>query len=165
MKKQTRKGILLASSPYFYGAFLPLFWHQLTGSTALQTLSHRILWSFVFSLVVLISQHQIRNFIHLFKSPKIIGFYAITALLLATNWLIYIWAVAKNAFSNLALAISSSLSSPSCSGSSFSRKTTHHSVGHPSHCRHWYSLPLLPALTNPLGSPQPSLFVLSLFTP
>ena len=95
MNPQTRKSILLALLSYFLWGFLPLFWHHLTGSTALQTLSHRILWSFVFSLVVLMSQHQIRNFIHLFKSPKIISFYAVTALLLATNWLIYIWAVAQ----------------------------------------------------------------------
>lgn len=95
MKNQTRKGILLALLSYFLWGFLPLFWHHLTGSTALQTLSHRIIWSFIFSIIVLLIQHQIHNFLGLLKSPKIISFYAITALLLATNWLIYIWAVAQ----------------------------------------------------------------------
>lgn len=89
----TQKGISLLFFSYSLWGILPLFWHFLNKSTALQTLSHRIFWSFILIILILAFQKKLPIFFTYFKQPKIIGFYAITGSLLVINWLIFIWAV------------------------------------------------------------------------
>ena len=92
---QSQKGIFLALLSYILWGFLPLFWHFLDKSTALQTLAHRILWSFIFIMFILAVKGKLSKYLSYFKQPKVIGFYTITGVLLAINWMIFIWAVGQ----------------------------------------------------------------------
>lgn len=57
---------------------------------------HRIIWSFVFVFIIIIVLKRKHLFIKAIKSPNVIKNLLLSALLVSSNWLIFIWAVAEN---------------------------------------------------------------------
>lgn len=102
MKKQNEQsiGIWYAALSYLMWGFLPLYWKPLQSVSAGDVLAHRILWSFVFMLLIIVVMKRtgalIGNLKSLFFEKK--NFLAVLAssLLISANWLIYIWAVNNN---------------------------------------------------------------------
>jgi chloramphenicol-sensitive protein RarD len=75
-----------------WGVF-PVYFKALQAVPALEILFHRVVWSFLF-LVILVSVR--RNWGELktaASTPRVLAIYALAAVLLATNWLIYVWGV------------------------------------------------------------------------
>ena len=62
----------------------------------MEILFHRMLWALLFLVLVLAYRKQWLWIPELLKKPKLIAGFACSALLLSTNWLIYIWAVNNN---------------------------------------------------------------------
>ena len=90
--EQYKKGILFAISAYAIWGTFPLYWKLLSHVSPLQILAHRILWSFVFlALVILFGRNQ--NFLPYVKTPKVLAILSVSALLIAANWGVYIYAV------------------------------------------------------------------------
>jgi chloramphenicol-sensitive protein RarD len=87
------RGILFAFGAYGIWGFLPAFWKALQEVPAPQILSHRILWSFFLLVGVLAIRKEIRPLKTASASTSIRLALTAAALLLGTNWLIYIWAV------------------------------------------------------------------------
>jgi len=73
--------------------FFPLFIKAIQAVPALQILLHRISWSFIFLVIVIIARRQSAPFRNALRSRRTLGVYTLAALLLAANWLIYIWGV------------------------------------------------------------------------
>ena len=76
---------------------LPIYWKLLKQASALEILSHRILWSLFFLLHLLAITRRVGLFRletqSVFTQPrKMLGILA-TASLISVNWLVYIWAV------------------------------------------------------------------------
>ena len=76
---------------------LPIYWKLLKQASALEILSHRILWSLFFLLLLLAITRRVGLFRletqSVFTQPrKMLGILA-TASLISVNWLVYIWAV------------------------------------------------------------------------
>src|SRR5512143_434913 len=87
-----RRGILYGIGAYALWGFFPIYWKLLHHVPALQLLGHRIAWSFVLlGAIVLLAKlgHDFR----LAVTRKTLGIYAIAAVLLAVNWLTYVWGV------------------------------------------------------------------------
>ncbi|WP_299008105.1 EamA family transporter RarD [uncultured Shewanella sp.] len=87
------KGIFYAIVAYTLWGIAPLYFKLLSDVPATEILLHRILWSFIFvTLLVGISGNadRLRGIL---KKPKQLGVLCITSLLIAANWLIFIWAV------------------------------------------------------------------------
>jgi chloramphenicol-sensitive protein RarD len=87
-----KKGILYGLGAYALWGFFPIYWKLLHHVPALQLLGHRILWSFVLLGLVLVVLKQVADFRSLL-TRKTLTIYAIAAVLLAINWLTYVWAV------------------------------------------------------------------------
>jgi chloramphenicol-sensitive protein RarD len=87
------KGILLGAGAYLMWGFFPVYIKQLEKAPSLQILGHRIAWSFVFLLVVLLLMRQWGTFRRSLTGKRTLLLYSISALLLAANWLTYIIAV------------------------------------------------------------------------
>ena len=51
------KGMVAAFSAYFIWGFFPVFWKQIAHVDALESLSHRIVWTVIF-LIILITVRQ-----------------------------------------------------------------------------------------------------------
>lgn len=84
-------GILYATFAYAAWGLFPLYFHQLAGIPALEVVVHRTVWSLVFVLgVLLVRRHW--GWMHLLQ-PRVLGAFALSALLLSGNWITYVWAV------------------------------------------------------------------------
>jgi chloramphenicol-sensitive protein RarD len=84
-------GILYATLAYVAWGLFPLYFHQLAGIPALEVVVHRTVWSLVFVLgVLLVRRHW--GWMRALR-PRVLGMFALSALLLSGNWLTYVWAV------------------------------------------------------------------------
>ncbi len=88
-----KKGILYGIGAYFLWGILPIYWKMIPDVPALQITSHRVIWSFVFILLVVAIKKRWRGFKPVFEDKKKLLVYCLTAILLATNWLTFIFAV------------------------------------------------------------------------
>jgi chloramphenicol-sensitive protein RarD len=87
------KGIWNGLGAYVLWGFFPIYWKLLYEVPALQVIGHRIGWSFILLVAVLLLTRQWDNFRSAVLAPKVIGIYAIAGVLLSINWLIYVWGV------------------------------------------------------------------------
>jgi len=86
-------GILSASLAYACWGLFPLYFKQLAGIAAIDVLAHRIVWSLIFLMLVLSARKHWAWLAQAMRKPKVIGAFAVSALLLSANWLTYIWSV------------------------------------------------------------------------
>jgi len=86
------KGILNGITAYALWGFFPIYWKLLHDVPAPQLLGHRIGWSFLLLLAVIVITKQWDNFRSTLHA-RTFGIYLIAALLIGVNWLTYVWAV------------------------------------------------------------------------
>jgi len=87
-----RKGILLAAGAYGCWGLVPLYWRLLKQVPPGQLLAHRIIWSFVTLLIIILMIRQWKKFRREAFSGRILGIYLIAAILITINWLTYVGA-------------------------------------------------------------------------
>jgi chloramphenicol-sensitive protein RarD len=89
-----RRGIVAAVLAYSTWGFFPLYWNLLRDVSALETMSHRVIWSFVFyTVLALVQGKQIADFASYFRNPETRKPITYAAILIACNWLLYVWGV------------------------------------------------------------------------
>ena len=87
------KGMLYAIATYSMWGLFPLYWKLLQHVPALEILSHRMMWSLLFVLLLLIVRRRwawLKTAVH---TPRTILLFVASAALLSTNWFVYIWGV------------------------------------------------------------------------
>ena len=87
-----RRGSLLAACAYLFWGVLPIYWHALAAASAQEILIHRILWSLVVVMLLLARRRQWQWLADGLRRPAVFRVFLVTAVLLAVNWLIYLWA-------------------------------------------------------------------------
>lgn len=87
------KGIAYAIGAFTLWGLLPVYWKLLQHVPSVQLLGHRIVWSFVFLVLVLWLGRRSGGIRAALRKPRVLGWYVLTAALIAVNWLTYIWAV------------------------------------------------------------------------
>ena len=85
-------GILYALGTYILWGLFPIYWKQLHHIAAAQLIAHRIAWAFLLLIGVVLGTGQWHKF-RAKLDAKTLKSHAWAALLLGTNWLIYVWAV------------------------------------------------------------------------
>ncbi|MEK4382062.1 EamA family transporter RarD [Aeribacillus sp. FSL K6-2848] len=92
-----RSGIMYISLSYILWGIFPIYWKVLDHVSSEEILAHRIIWSFVFVLLLLLFQKRFADFLYectkIIKSPKILLTLALSSFLISANWFVYIWAV------------------------------------------------------------------------
>ncbi|KIQ94151.1 hypothetical protein LH47_01769 [Anoxybacillus thermarum] len=90
-------GVIYALSAYVLWGILPLYWKLLQHVGAEEILSYRIVASFLFMIALLLIQKSWSTFLHtcqwLWREKKRAAALIAAAMLISTNWFIYIWAV------------------------------------------------------------------------
>jgi chloramphenicol-sensitive protein RarD len=86
-------GILYAVSAFLMWGLAPLFFRALRPATALEILSHRVVWSLLLMVILVAALRDLRDVPRALYSPRRIGLYVLTTTLVTTNWLLFIWAV------------------------------------------------------------------------
>jgi len=90
---RTRKGSLVAALTYSLWGLLPLYWKQLKTVDSVQIICHRIIWAFVFSIIVLAATRRLGALEAVFTDRRLTLPVAAGGLLITANWGPYIWAV------------------------------------------------------------------------
>lgn len=88
---------------YAFWGFFPIYWKALAGISSLQLICHRIVWSFVVLAVLVARLQDFRSLWQAVRSPRTIGIYTVAAFAIATNWLIFVWAVGMNQIVQISL--------------------------------------------------------------
>jgi chloramphenicol-sensitive protein RarD len=88
-----RGGFLLGLGAYGLWGFLPIYFKALAGVSAVDIVAHRVLWSLPFLALLTMLARGWDKVRLAFAQPKTLGILALTALLIATNWLLYVYAV------------------------------------------------------------------------
>lgn len=91
-KAPDRAGIALAIGSYGIWGVLPVYFHILTGVPALQVLAHRVVWSVVLLVPIVLVLRRGRAIFAAARGRTLLYLVA-SAALIAVNWLVYIWAV------------------------------------------------------------------------
>ncbi len=87
------KGMLYAIAAYGFWGLFPLYWKTLQHVPALEILSHRMAWSLLFVLVLLLVRRQWGWVKTAAAQPKTLLLFTASAALLSLNWFVYIWGV------------------------------------------------------------------------
>ena len=91
-----RIGLICGVLAYGMWGLLPIYLKQLTVVDPLEIVGHRILWSVPFGALILSFRHQWRETLKAFASPRVLMLLGFSALVIAGNWLLYVWAVAND---------------------------------------------------------------------
>jgi chloramphenicol-sensitive protein RarD len=86
-------GILYAAGAFLMWGLAPLFFRALRSATALEILSHRVVWSLLLMIILVAALRDLRDVPRVLSSLRSVGLYAVTTALVTTNWLLFIWAV------------------------------------------------------------------------
>lgn len=86
-------GLVNAIIAYIMWGILPLYWKLFNDVPASEILSHRVVWSFVFMAVLVAVQRRWGDIRRIAASRSQLLSLTASGLLIAVNWLIFIWAV------------------------------------------------------------------------
>jgi chloramphenicol-sensitive protein RarD len=86
-------GLLAAALSYALWGLFPLYFRQVADVPALEIVLHRSVWSLVFVAGVLVVLRRWAWLAEVVRQPRTLAVFGASALLLSTNWLVYVWAV------------------------------------------------------------------------
>jgi len=86
-------GLVAAACAFSVWGLLPVYWKFLIHVPALEIITHRVVWSVAFLLILIGLSRHLSQLISVFRNRRALGALSVTTLLLAVNWLIYVWAV------------------------------------------------------------------------
>lgn len=99
MERDNTKGIYFTAGAYIFWGVLPIYWKFLDQVPVLEILAHRVIWSFIFVLIIvgLLKRKLLKNFFQVqMKQKKTwLGLF-LASLLISINWFVYIFAVNTN---------------------------------------------------------------------
>ena len=86
-------GAIYALLAYVIWGLFPAYWKQISAVPATQIIGHRIVWSFLFMLTLMVATKGTGYLKTLLADKRTVGVYSLVGVLLAGNWLTYVWAV------------------------------------------------------------------------
>jgi len=92
-EQRTRDGVISALIAYLLWGFLPLYFIVVKDVPSLEVLAHRVIWAVPFGALIIHVRKQWAEVRRALTHPKMLLLLSSTAVLIAGNWLAYIWAV------------------------------------------------------------------------
>ena len=86
-------GFMAALAAFVVWGFLPVYWKTLDHVPAFEVLCHRIVWSLVFSGIIIGVQKRWKEVGAVFSSGRAMVYLLFSSLLIGGNWFVYIWSV------------------------------------------------------------------------
>jgi len=86
-------GVAYALGAYLIWGLLPIYLHLLRGVATPEILAHRIVWSLLTMVLLLIGLRRLGWIRTALAQPRTLGRFALTAALISVNWVLYIWSI------------------------------------------------------------------------
>ena len=92
---ENKAGVIAGTICYAVWGFVPLFFQAIAdyGAGPWEIMAHRIAWGSIAAGVLVLFAKQSGQVMAILRSPKTLGLLTLSALLIAINWVVYIWAV------------------------------------------------------------------------
>jgi chloramphenicol-sensitive protein RarD len=87
------KGVLCGVSAYLIWGLSPVYWKLLQSVPAFEIINHRIIWSFLFLVPLLMIKRRWGEVLTALVNPRTLSVLLFSSLLMVFNWLLYIWAI------------------------------------------------------------------------
>ena len=91
--EQTKAGVLFAIAAYTMWGVAPVYFKALMHIPAAEILMHRVVWSVLVLLILLFVIRRFGKVLVALRSPRVVLTLFVAGLLLAGNWLLFIWSV------------------------------------------------------------------------
>lgn len=88
-----RRGVLFGASAYVLWGAMPLYFPLLEPASPLEIIAHRVVWSLVVCVLLLVVARQLGRFARVLRSPRTLALLGVAGVLVATNWTIYVYGV------------------------------------------------------------------------
>ncbi|WP_435738728.1 EamA family transporter RarD [Cellulosimicrobium sp. PMB13] len=88
-----RRGVLFGASAYVLWGAMPLYFPLLEPAGPLEIIAHRVVWSLVVCVLLLVVARQLGRFGRVLRSPRTLALLGVAGVLVATNWTIYVYGV------------------------------------------------------------------------
>ena len=92
-RSDTVYGVVYAASAFLIWGISPIYWKALRAVPAFEIILHRIVWSFFLLVPLILIMRRWTDFIDTLKNYRTLIILLFTGLIIAGNWLLYIWAV------------------------------------------------------------------------
>jgi chloramphenicol-sensitive protein RarD len=96
VKSESISGAFYAGSAFLIWGLGPIYWKALAAVSPLEIIVHRVVWAFILLLVAIVVGKLWGEFISALKDLRILLTLLMTAVILAGNWLLYVWAINNN---------------------------------------------------------------------
>ncbi|MDF2067888.1 EamA family transporter RarD [Bacillus sp. Cr_A10] len=97
MQNEEKQGIVIVAVAYIFWGFMPIYWKLLLDVSSDEILASRVIWSFIFTFLVVILMKNFRVLIsdlkELWKNKKAFWSLVLASYLVTGNWFTYIFAV------------------------------------------------------------------------
>lgn len=94
--KSIKAGVFFAIAAYSMWGFAPIYFKLLLEMPAAEILLHRIFWSVLVLMILVVAVGQIGKVQLALRNPRVLQILLLSGLLLASNWLLFIWAINNN---------------------------------------------------------------------
>lgn len=91
--KSSTQGMLYALTAFLIWGVAPLYFKHIGFVPADEIVTHRIIWSCVFLILLVWWTKTGRAVLAVFRQPRYLLLLTVTAVLIAANWLLFIWAI------------------------------------------------------------------------
>lgn len=93
MADESYGGLISALLAYLIWGITPVYFKLLKAVPPFEILMHRMVWSFVLLLALVVVFRRSAYFLAALKSPRIMGTLLGTTLIVGLNWFLFIWAI------------------------------------------------------------------------
>ena len=101
---ESLKGGIAAAASFILWGIIPVYWKLMESINAYELVLHRVAWSFLFLLLILRFRNKLSTYLLALRNRRLAGIYAMGGILLATNWLAFIYAVTNGQILQASLA-------------------------------------------------------------
>ncbi len=102
-KNQTNLGIFYGLFAFTFWGLVPIYFKSVSSAPALEILMHRVIWSVVFLLFIILQKKEFTKVLQILRDKKTAFYLLISSIVIAINWLTFIWAVNHNQISQSSL--------------------------------------------------------------
>ncbi len=92
-RTDARDGVAAGLVAYLIWGFLPIYFKTVGAVDPLEVLSHRVMWAIPFGAIIIFLRRQGGEVWRALTHRSMLGWLSLSALFIAINWFVYIWAI------------------------------------------------------------------------
>lgn len=100
MQNERKSGMMYTAGSYVIWGLIPIYWKLISDVSANEILANRVVWSFVFMIILLVLMRKLAPLKSVLKEitihPKKALALGAASFLISINWFVFIWAVNNN---------------------------------------------------------------------